>query len=135
MRSRFVLPQYEIVSLNTTFSGITVLSLDPPKCHRYVSPVDVPVIYLQKETQTEKDVMLGGFLFKSRRNDGSTEKLPKCDRYKSEVARASLEDLKGRVILDVCAIPQYEIISLNTTLSGFTVKDLSVSMLSIRHPY
>ncbi|CAO4383628.1 unnamed protein product [Caenorhabditis nigoni] len=74
-----------------------------------------------KETQTEKDVMLGGFLFKSRRNDGSTEKLPKCDRYKSEVARASLEDLKGRVILDVCAIPQIEIASSYTTFSGFTM--------------
>ncbi|CAO4383626.1 unnamed protein product [Caenorhabditis nigoni] len=41
------------------------------------------------------------------------------------VARASLEDMKGRVILYVCAIPQYEIISLNTTLSGITEKDLS----------
>ncbi|CAO4383621.1 unnamed protein product [Caenorhabditis nigoni] len=47
----WAIPQYEIASSDTTFSGITEKdqSLDPPECHRYVSPVDV--LRLKKRIQ------------------------------------------------------------------------------------
>ncbi|PIC43043.1 hypothetical protein B9Z55_009927 [Caenorhabditis nigoni] len=45
-----------------------------------------------------------------------------------EVARVSLVDMKGRVILDTFVLPQYEIVSLNTAFSGITEKDLSAAI-------
>uniref|UniRef100_A0A1I7SXJ0 Exonuclease domain-containing protein n=1 Tax=Caenorhabditis tropicalis TaxID=1561998 RepID=A0A1I7SXJ0_9PELO len=41
-----------------------------------------------------------------------------------EVARVSLVDMKGKVILDTYVLPVYEVISYNTTFSGVTEKDM-----------
>ncbi|KAF1761923.1 hypothetical protein GCK72_010182 [Caenorhabditis remanei] len=41
-----------------------------------------------------------------------------------EVARVSLVDMKGRVLLDTFVLPQYEIVSYNSFFSGVTEKDM-----------
>ncbi|CAB60521.2 Exonuclease domain-containing protein [Caenorhabditis elegans] len=41
-----------------------------------------------------------------------------------EVARVSLVDMKGKVLLDTFALPVFEVISFNSTFSGVTEKDM-----------
>lgn len=41
-----------------------------------------------------------------------------------EVARVSLVDMKGKVVLDTFVLPVYEVISYNSTFSGVTEKDM-----------
>ncbi|CAO4383624.1 unnamed protein product [Caenorhabditis nigoni] len=59
--------------VNVIDTAVWLKSVDQRGEFKKLSLQNLAVIYLQKETQTEKDVMLEGFLFGSRRNDGSTK--------------------------------------------------------------
>ncbi|CAO4383614.1 unnamed protein product [Caenorhabditis nigoni] len=111
-----VLPQYEIVSLNTAFSGITMdLPFGPLECCRYEAMDHKNVFTIIERSST---TLKGASTHSStciRAQPGVSCQL---QQQKNANDYRSKKDIR---YLDTFVLPQYEIVSLNTAFSGITL--------------